>query len=210
MRNTPSTLSITAIAFTLALTGCDTSGESKSDTTSETGQTTQELSEEYNDADVEYLSGMIPHHRQAYEMSEMMLSKDGIDPRVTALAEDIREAQGREIEQMESWLDAWGESDHVGEHEDMDHDEMDDGEIEDMGHEGMMSEEELADLEESTEVEASRMFLEQMIVHHEGAVSSAEQHLQEGENPEALDLSEDIIADQQAEIEQMEELLEDL
>lgn len=168
MRNTPSTLSITAIAFTLALTGCDTSGESKSDTTSETGQTTQELSEEYNDADVEYLSGMIPHHRQAYEMSEMMLSKDGIDPRVTALAEDIREAQGREIEQMESWLDAWGESDHVGEHEDMDHDEMDDGEIEDMGHEGMMSEEELADLEESTEVEASRMFLEQMIVHHEG------------------------------------------
>lgn len=210
MRNTPSTLSITAIAFTLALTGCDTSGESKSDTTSETGQTTQELSEEYNDADVEYLSGMIPHHRQAYEMSEMMLSKDGIDPRVTALAEDIREAQGPEIEQMESWLDAWGESDHVAEHEDMDHDEMDDGEIEDMGHEGMMSEEELADLEESTEVEASRMFLEQMIVHHEGAVSSAEQHLQEGENPEALDLSEDIIADQQAEIEQMEELLEDL
>ena len=47
-----------------------------------------------------------------------------------------------------------------------------------------------------------------MIVHHEGAVSTAKDHLANGENPQALELSEEIISVQQAEIEEMEDLLE--
>lgn len=196
MNSKMSTAAIGAFAFTVALAGCGGSEEPNGAETPDE-QAAEEVSADHNDADVEYLTGMIPHHQQAYEMSGMLLEKDNIETEVAALAEDIREAQGPEIEQMESWLDAWGESSDGA-----DHDEM--------GHEGMMSEEELTDLEESTGTEASRLFLEQMIVHHEGAVSSAEQHLQDGENPEALELSEDIIADQQAEIDQMEEILESL
>lgn len=203
MNSKISTAAIGAFAFTLALAGCGNSEEPDGAEAPE-DQAAKEVSADYNDADVEYLSGMIPHHQQAYEMSGMLLDKDDIEADVTALAEDIREAQGPEIEQMESWLDAWGETGNGADDEDMDHGDMDD---EDMGHEGMMSDEDLAELEESRGTEASRMFLEQMIVHHEGAVSSAEQHLQDGENPEALELSEDIIADQQAEIDQMEDIL---
>lgn len=50
-------------------------------------------------------------------------------------------------------------------------------------------------------------FLEGMIAHHEGAVKMAEAELADGENPEALALAEKIIADQQAEITEMQETL---
>ncbi|MFT2612692.1 DUF305 domain-containing protein, partial [Escherichia coli] len=36
-----------------------------------------------NQADVMFASMMIPHHEQAVEMSDTLLSKDGIDERVT-------------------------------------------------------------------------------------------------------------------------------
>ncbi len=74
----------------------------------------------------------------------------------------------------------------------------------------MMSEQDLEDLADAEGPEASRLFLEQMIVHHEGAVTSAQEHLEAGENPEALALSEDVIDDQSAEIEEMEQMLTDL
>ncbi len=40
-----------------------------------------------------FASMMIEHHTQAIEMSDTLLSKDGIDERVTALAEQIKAAQ---------------------------------------------------------------------------------------------------------------------
>ncbi|MCH8560763.1 DUF305 domain-containing protein [Nesterenkonia sp. DZ6] len=214
MKTKTSAAFIGAFALTVALTGCATAEDQSDETPSDQGEAAEETAAEYNEADVDYISGMIPHHRQAVHMSEMLLDKDDVEPEVEALAEDIREAQGPEIEQMESWLDAWGQEEagpDQGDMGDMDHGDMGDGmDGGTMQHEGMMSEEDLDQLEESTGSAASEMFLEQMIVHHEGAVSSAEQHLQDGANPEALELSEDIIDSQQAEIEQMEELLKDL
>ena len=52
---------------------------------------------------------MIPHHQQAIEMSDMILAKQGIDPRVVELANQIKVAQGPEIEQMQGWLKEWGQ-----------------------------------------------------------------------------------------------------
>ncbi|TDS86903.1 DUF305 domain-containing protein [Nesterenkonia aurantiaca] len=213
MKTRTSAAFIGAFALTAVLAGCGASEDQPGETPSDQEQATEETSAEYNDADVDYLSGMIPHHQQAVHMSEMLLEKDDVEPEVANLAEDIRDAQGPEIEQMESWLDAWGENDAgngmggMGDMEDMDHGDMGENR---MGHQGMMSEEDLDELDASTGSTASTMYLEHMIVHHEGAVSSAEQHLQEGENPEALELSETIIESQQAEIEQMEELLTNL
>ena len=57
-----------------------------------------------NEADVMFASMMIEHHTQAIEMSDTLLSKDGIDERVTALAEQIKAAQEPEIATMEGWL----------------------------------------------------------------------------------------------------------
>ena len=41
-------------------------------------------------------------------MSDVLLAKQGIDPRVTDLATKIKAAQGPEIKQMQDWLSQWG------------------------------------------------------------------------------------------------------
>src|SRR5690606_9432508 len=48
----------------------------------------------HNNTDVMFTQHMIPHHQQAIEMSDMILGKQGIDPRVVALANQIKAAQG--------------------------------------------------------------------------------------------------------------------
>ena len=106
-----------------------------------------------NNADMQFTMMMIPHHEQAVEMADMILAKDGIDERVLTLAEQIKAAQGPEIELMESWLDEWGTP-------------M--GDMDGMDHGGMMSDTDMQALEDATGAEASRLFLEQMIVHHRG------------------------------------------
>ena len=37
-------------------------------------------------------------------MSDILLAKQGIDPRVTALANNIKAAESPEIQQMQDWL----------------------------------------------------------------------------------------------------------
>lgn len=155
----------------------------------------------HNDTDVAFAQGMIPHHAQAVEMSDILLAKDGLDPRVTDLAEEIKAAQQPEIEIMTGWLNEWD-----AEVPSTDMSEMDGMSSMD----GMMSPEELADLEASSGDQASRLFLEQMTVHHDGAIEMAETEVEDGAYPEAVDLAENIIQTQQAEIARMEKLLGEL
>lgn len=145
-----------------------------------------------NNADMQFTMMMIPHHEQAVEMADMILAKDGIDERVVTLAEDIKAAQGPEIELMESWLDDWGTP-------------M--GDMDGMDHGGMMSDTDMQALEDATGTEASRLFLEQMIVHHEGAIEMAQDEVDNGQNPDVITLAENIIASQTTEIATMEDIL---
>lgn len=153
-----------------------------------------QASEDFSRGDVMFAQMMIPHHEQAIEMSDVILDKEGVSPEVTKLAEEIKAAQGPEIEQMEEWLDAWGAPATMhGDHGGM----MD----------GMLTEREMDELEDADGVAGEELFLEGMIEHHEGAIDMAEQHQEDGENPEALELSASIIESQTAEIERMQELL---
>jgi uncharacterized protein (DUF305 family) len=152
----------------------------------------------FNQQDVMFARMMIPHPEQAIEMSDVILAKEGVDPQITDLANQIKDAQGPEIEQLTTWLEEWGsplpESDSM---DSMDHGSMD----------GMMSEEDMQALQGAQGAEAGRLFLEQMIVHHQGAIEMAQIEVDEGKNEDAVAMAQQIVDTQQAEISTMEDLL---
>jgi uncharacterized protein (DUF305 family) len=55
-------------------------------------------------ADVDFASGMIPHHQGAIDMAKIELAF-GTDPELKKLAEDIVAAQEKEIAFMRAWLE---------------------------------------------------------------------------------------------------------
>lgn len=193
-------------AVVLALSACGGEGAEGADPVGSGTQPAGDAADavDANQADIDFAHGMIVHHEQAVEMSDIVLVKADLDDDVAELAEAIKAAQGPEIEQMHQWLQAWGEIDSDDPHAGMDHGGMVDV---DTDHAGMMSADDLAALEAASGPEASALFLEQMIVHHEGAVAMAEEHLATGQNPEVLELSQNVIDDQNAEIELMREML---
>ena len=140
----------------------------------------------YSSQDIMFAEMMIPHHQQAIEMSDLAL-KNSTNPEVLALAQEIKDAQAPEIEQMKSW----GASS-------MAH----------MGHmmDGMLSDEEMSDLAAATGSRFDKLFLEGMIKHHEGAIDMAEMVI-DSKNSEVAALAKAIIEAQRKEISKMKELL---
>jgi uncharacterized protein (DUF305 family) len=151
---------------------------------------------EHNAADVMFAQMMIPHHAQAIQMSDIMLKKQGIPPEVTALATKIKAAQGPEIEKMTGWLTSWNEPTAAPSGHSMG-----------AGMERMMGEEDMKKLETGQGTDAAKLFLTQMIAHHEGAVMMARTESTDGKNPDAVQLSKDIVASQETEIQEMKDLL---
>jgi uncharacterized protein (DUF305 family) len=182
-----------ALSAVLALSGCATGAGEESMPGMDHGSSTP--SADANEADAMFASMMIVHHEQAIEMSDIVLAADGVDPAVTELAQQIKAAQGPEIEQLQGWLTDWGVSPDDEGAGGMDHGD------------GMMSEDDLAALRAADGPEASRLFLEQMIVHHEGAVEMAQAQVDDGSNPDAVELAQKIIDAQTEEIQAMKTLL---
>jgi len=73
----------------------------------------------------------------------------------------------------------------------------------------MMSDGEMSELASAQGGEFDGMFLTMMIEHHEGAISMAEEEIENGESSEAVDLAETIRSTQEAEVEEMRSILQD-
>jgi len=185
-----------ALAAVIALAGCSASTSSGSSMPgmdhSSMSPSSTPAAADHNGTDTMFAQGMIPHHAQAVAMSEMMLKKQGIDARVAALAGRIKAAQGPEIDRMNGWLKRWNEPNQMP-----------------GGHvmSGMLGDDELKKLDAATGAEAGKLFLTQMIAHHEGAVEMANAEVRGGKDPEAIGLAKDVAASQTDEIKEMKELL---
>lgn len=152
----------------------------------------------YNDADVQFATGMIPHHGQAVMMADMVLATTS-NPQVKKLAEDIKAAQGPEINAMAGWLKGWG-APVPDPYADLGHGAS--------GMEGsMMTAEQMSQLQSARGVDADKMFLTMMPEHHRGAITMAQQEIAKGSNPDAKKTAQSIIDSQTAEIETMRQLL---
>ncbi|MDN4643164.1 DUF305 domain-containing protein [Arthrobacter sp. PsM3] len=194
------TLTISAtLAAVIALAGCSSGSASGGSSMPGMDHSTMAASPvpaagdaDHNGSDAMFAQVMIPHHAQAVEMSDMILKKQGIDARVTALATKIKAAQAPEIEKMTGWLNDWNEPTQAP-----------------GGHSmtGMMNDDDLEKLNAAQRTEAARLFLSQMIAHHEGAVEMANAEVRSGQDAAAIQLGKDIAASQTGEIQDMKDLL---
>ena len=200
--NRSSVLAAATLAAALTLAGCGSSDHghdmgsmgSPSSATAPAGPTgASPAAGPHDDADVTFAQMTVPHHRQAVEMADMLLAKQGIDADVTALATRIRAAQVPEIDQMTGWLTRWGQD---ASPMSMDHD---------MG--GLMSQDAMDALDRASGDEAARLFLSGMVKHHQGAIDMADDELAGGQNADAKKLARSIKDSQQAEIATMTTLL---
>lgn len=145
-----------------------------------------------NDADVAFAKGMLPHHEGAVDMAEIQL-KYGKDDTMRKLAEDVIAAQEAEIKQMEDWLEANPDTEEQPNTNEMR--QAYDASMQSM-HDDMMQ----GILSE----DADMAFAKGMLPHHEGAVAMAEVQLKYGKNEEMRKLAQEIIDAQKAEIDLMQ------
>ncbi len=154
-------------------------------------------------ADAGFAYDMIRHHAQAVEMA-MILYKRTDDAVLTAMAYDIALTQQAQIGMMLGWLDIWGlprTSTRPA--------------MAWMGHPvdglmpGMATGDEVESLRELPDDEMEVQFLRLMIPHHQGGVEMAEAGVRLVESAPARNLAATIAASQTAEIEQMQQMLEE-
>jgi uncharacterized protein (DUF305 family) len=179
------TVTALVAASALALTGCITVNNSGTD---QGGM--MHGSAEFSSAEVMFAQMMIPHHEQAVLISTWGETR-ALSQEVKDLAQQIKQEQAPEIEQMKSWLPDGFEPASGGHGMEM---------------AGMLGSSELAELKAAKGSAFDRLFLEGMIAHHEGAIEMTSM-LQNSTNEEAKALREAIIESQSAEISYMKDLL---
>lgn len=138
----------------------------------------------------EFLEGMIPHHQEAVDTAKEVIARGGSTPAIKKLAEDIIIAQEKEIILMKGWYQTWYGQAYVAKAD---------------AYEPMMR-----DLSSLSGASLDKVFLEDMVMHHMGAVMmarSVEPHI---EHQEMADLTKAIVETQTTEIQLMRQLISEL
>jgi uncharacterized protein (DUF305 family) len=164
----------------------------------------------HTEADVHFMSGMIPHHAQAVIIAGWAESH-GARNDVRILAERIVIGQRDEIALMQNWLRDRSEPVPAA---DATHLRMTmNGMEHDMIMPGMLSAEELAQLDRAGGSDFDRLFLTYMIRHHEGAITMVDQLFASAgaaQDEVVFRFASDVYADQTTEINRMLTMLESL
>ena len=161
----------------------------------------------YNQADVDFMTGMIPHHAQAVLIAGWAASH-GARADVRTLCERMVVAQRDEIELMRNWLR--DRSQPVPAANATHHRMKMNGVEHDMLMPGMLSAAELAQLDKARGAEWDRLFLTFMIRHHDGALKMVDDLFESYgalQDDDLYKYASDMYADQTIEIERMEKML---
>ena len=162
-------------------------------------QATDQSHVQHTDADVRFMQGMIGHHAQALEMTELLRTRTASEE-MRSVGLRIEVSQADEIKLMQDWLRARGASlpdPHAHHHG---------GTL----MPGMLTAEEMARLAAARGPGFDLLFLEFMIKHHEGALVMVEDLFASpgaGQEAEIFAFASDVDADQRMEIERMAAML---
>jgi uncharacterized protein (DUF305 family) len=154
----------------------------------------------FTEADVKFMQGMMGHHRQAIEMTDLLATRTNSED-LRKLALRIEVSQADEIRMMQHWLEA-RRQEVPGPHAMHVHGAT--------LMPGMLSAEEMAHLAEVKGPEFDRLFLEGMIKHHGGAVIMVQELFATpgaGQESEMFAFASDVDADQRMEIDRMGAML---
>jgi uncharacterized protein (DUF305 family) len=160
----------------------------------------------YSQADVDFMSGMIPHHAQAVLIAGWAASH-GAGPEVRVLCERMVVGQRDEIEFMRNWLRDRGQP--VPDANATHHRMKMNGVEHDMLMPGMLTPEQLAQLDKARSAEWDRLFLTFMIRHHEGALEMVDDLFESYgalQDEDIYKFASDMYADQTIEIERMQQM----
>ena len=157
----------------------------------------------FTEGDVRFMQGMISHHAQALEMTELLEARTESDA-MRQTARRIELSQEDEIEMMQDWLRERGqEVTAIDAHHAPGAMRMP----------GMLTDEEMESLAAADGVSFDRLFLEGMIKHHRGALTMVENLLDQrgaAQDSQLFAFTSDITADQTAEINRMDAMLAEL
>ncbi len=168
-------------------------------------------------ADIEFMQGMIMHHHQAVEMTELLKTRSQ-DPEVRDLGKKIDVSQTDEMRWMKQWLTDRGlpiTAPMPG----MDMSGMDMSGMDMSGMDmssmmppmpGMLTKAQMDALRKASGAEFDHLFLTGMIQHHTGALTMVKQLFQNpgaGQDPQLFDFASDVDNTQQAEIDIMRHML---
>ena len=149
----------------------------------------------YVDADINFLQGMIMHHRQAILMSKLAKNRTN-NKTILDLADRIDFSQVDEIDFMEAWLKSKNKLQSKSKDNHHLHIKMS----------GMASETQLKKLKSSIATDFDRLFLQLMIAHHDGAlemVDDLKKYPGSAYDPLLNEFVSDLVNDQAVEIERM-------
>lgn len=206
------------LAGMLALSACGSSGREPAATPSSPSPATLEeaaradsVRQQFTQADVDFMTGMIAHHAQALVMARMAPTH-GAGEALRTLASRIISGQNDEIALMQRWLRERGEPvpqvDEAGRVSGPDHAMH--GEHATMA--GMLSPQQMQRLDAARGAEWDRLFLTYMIQHHQGALVMVDELFAThgaGQGVETFRIASGIGADQATEIDRMQRMLED-
>jgi uncharacterized protein (DUF305 family) len=182
------------LAALVTMTACSSSDNKSATSSISSPVSSSPAASTHNQADVTFAQNGIPHHEQAIPMSDTILAKQGIDPRVIQLATQFKADQGPELQQMHSWLSQWGQPTLT----------MTSG----MVMPGMLPDSDIAALQSAQGVDATKKFLTEMIECHEGTIAMAEDEIKDGQYPPAVALAHSISNREQQENTTMQGILD--